>query len=137
MAKKFLLLTLKEAEGLDWNDPWLQSIDLEYHNVSLDEGLFYELVRSGQMRRFVSEDDIRQAIFAPPETTRAFFRGRAVAKFNREISSIQWDEITFRNNGTYRTVNLPHPALDAGLEKVNAAIRKAKTFSDLDGALTE
>jgi len=135
VAKKFLLNTMQEAEGLDWTDPWLQSIDLEYHNVSLEQGLFYELVRSGQMRRFVSEDDVRRAIFNPPETTRAFFRGRAVAKFNREISSIQWDEITFQNNGSYRTVMLTHPAVDPAVDQVNAAIREAKTFADLERTL--
>ena len=90
----------QESEKLDWSDPWLQSIDLEYHNVTLDQGLYYELKREGQMRRLVSEEQIKQAIFQPPETTRAFFRGRAVAKFNREIESIQWDELTFRGNGT-------------------------------------
>ncbi len=135
VAKKYLLNTMQEAERLDWSDPWLQSIDLEYHNVSLDQGLYYELVRTGQMRRFVSEDEVRRAIFSPPGTTRAFFRGRAVAKFNREICSIQWDEITFQNNGNYRTVTLPHPAIDPALDRVNAAIRDAKTYADLEQGL--
>jgi len=62
------------------------------------------------MRRLVEEDEIRQAIFHPPETTRAYFRGRSVARFNREIASIQWDEVCFQHNGNLRTVNLPHPA---------------------------
>ena len=67
VAKKFLLNTLKEEEGLEWSDPWLQSIDLEYHNISFDQGLHYALLRDGQMRRFVSEDEIRHAIFSPPK----------------------------------------------------------------------
>jgi proteasome accessory factor A len=135
VAKKFLLSTLQEAEGLEWSDPWLQSIDLEYHNVSLEHGLYYELVRTHQMRRLLEEDEIRRAIFAPPETTRAFFRGRAVAKFNAEIASIQWDEITFKSNGTSRSVVLPHPAHDENLERLNTAIRDAKTYAELDAAL--
>src|SRR5438876_2190009 len=96
-AKKFLLNALQEEEKLSWNDPWLQSIDLEYHNVDLERGLYYELARQGSIRRIVSEDEIKTAIFTPPETTRAFFRGRAVARFNNEITSIQWDEIVFTN----------------------------------------
>ena len=135
VAKKFLLTTFQESEGLDWKDPWLQSIDLEYHNVSLENGLYYELMREGRMRRMVSEDDIRRAIFSPPETTRAFFRGRAVARFSREIETIQWDEIAFTSNGTRRTVALPHPAHDAGLERVNAAIRGARSFAEMVGKL--
>ena len=30
-----------EAEGLSWDDPWLQSIDLEYHNIDPLSGLFF------------------------------------------------------------------------------------------------
>src|SRR3989442_1619530 len=96
-AKKFLLNALQEEEKLSWNDPWLQSIDLEYHNVDLERGLYYELVRQGSARRVVAEGDIKTSIFNPPETTRAFFRGRAVARVNDEISSIQGDEIVFTN----------------------------------------
>src|ERR1700720_1200864 len=96
-AKKFLLDALQEEEKLSWSNPWLQSIDLEYHNVDLETGLYYEVVRQGAIRRTVSEDDIKTSIFAPPETTRAFFRGRSVAKFNDHIASLQWDEIVFVN----------------------------------------
>jgi proteasome accessory factor A len=136
VAKKFLLDTMREAENLSWSDPWLQSIDLEYHNVSLDKGLYFELVREGHIRHVISEDAVKRAIFLPPETTRAFFRGRAVAKFNREITSIQWDELVFASNGTSRLVELLHPALDADLNRKNAAIREAQTFEELLKALS-
>lgn len=131
VAKKFLLTTFQESEGLEWSDPWLQSIDLEYHNVSLEQGLYYELMRENQMKRLVTEDDVRRAIFQPPETTRAFFRGRAVARFNREIESIQWDEIVLGSGQLKRSVELAHPAHDAGLDRINAAIRAARSFEEL------
>ena len=126
IAKKFLLSSLQEAEGLSWSDPWLQAIDLEYHNVDLEAGLHAELVRQGTMRRFVNEEEIKAAIFSPPETTRAFFRGRAVAKFHDAIDSIQWDEIVFAAAGGAHRVALPevaavHPRLGA----LNSAIRDA------------
>src|SRR2546421_6736782 len=97
VAKKFLLNALQEEEKLAWSDPWLQSIDLEYHNIEFEPGLYYELVRQGSIRRVATEDDIKLAIYNPPETTRAFFRGRSVARFNDDIASIQWDEIVFGN----------------------------------------
>jgi proteasome accessory factor A len=131
VAKKFLLTTFRESEKLDWADPWLQSIDLEYHNVSLEQGLYYELKREGQMRRVVSQDDIRRAIFQPPPTTRAFFRGRAVARFNRTIEAIQWDEIVFSDEGRKYVVELPHPAHDPRLEQINTAIREARSFAEM------
>jgi len=115
-AKKALLAAFREEENLSWTDPWLQALDLEYHNIQPDQGLFYDLLRQGTMRSIVSEKEIKDAIFAPPETTRAYFRGRAVARFNHAISSIQWDEIAFRNGRRTQLVTLPEPATDARLE---------------------
>jgi len=128
VAKKFLLAEFRESEGLEWSDPWLQSIDLEYHNVSMVQGLYYELVRSGQMRQFVSEKEIKDAIFHPPQTTRAFFRGRAVARFNREIAAIQWDQIVFRGSAGSVTVDLNHAFSDDNLDRWNRLIRDAPDF---------
>jgi proteasome accessory factor A len=130
-AKRFLLETFRDAEKLEWSHPWLQALDLEYHDVSLENGLYYELVRGGQMRRVVNGDLIRNAIFYPPDGTRAFFRGRAVAKFNDHIASLQWDALTFGDNSETLTFELPHPAFDAGLDRLNALIRDARSVDDL------
>ena len=116
VAKKFLLNALREEEKLAWTDPWLQAIDLEYHNILPDQGLFYELLGQGSMRRIVSEEEIKSAIFAPPETTRAFFRGRSVARFNDAITSIQWDEIVFANGASFAAGRAAGAANDARLE---------------------
>ena len=97
--ESFFSNALQEEEKLSWSDPWLQAIDLEYHNIDRDEGLYYELLRQGSMRRVVTEDEIQRAIFTPPETTRAYFRGRCVARFNDAIESIQWDEIVLSDAG--------------------------------------
>jgi len=130
LGKKFLLNALQEEEKLSWSHPWLQSIDLEYHNVDLERGMYYELVRQGAMRRVVTEDEIKMAIFSPPETTRAFFRGRSVARFNDEISSIQWDEIVFANQFRTHRVVLPEAASDARLSALNHAARNGKDFAE-------
>jgi hypothetical protein len=134
VAKKHLLMALQAEEKLAWSDPWLQAIDLEYHNIDLERGLYYELARQGSMRRVVSEDEIKAAIFSPPETTRAFFRGRAVARFNEQIESIQWNEIVFIDGGrSLRRVALPEPAD----ESLNRAVRDSGTYvqflQSLDG----
>ena len=135
-AKKFLLNELQREEKLSWTDPWLQSIDLEYHNVDLERGLFYELVRQNAMRRIVSEEEIKLSIFNPPETTRAFFRGRSVARFNDQISSIQWDEIVFSNGAQPHRVVLSEAAADARLHSLNHAARNGKDFSEFISAVS-
>jgi len=136
-AKKFLLDALQEEEKLSWSDPWLQSIDLEYHNLDLDRGLYYELARKGLMRRVTTEEEIKTAIFNPPETTRAFFRGRAVARFNDEISSIQWDEIVFASGAHSCRVALPEPAMNARLDALSHAARNGKDFSEFMSAIAQ
>jgi proteasome accessory factor PafA2 len=136
-AKKFLLDALQQDEKLSWSDPWLQSIDLEYHNLDLDQGLYYELVRKGLMRRVTNEEEIKAAIFNPPETTRAFFRGRAVARFNDEISSIQWDEIVFTSQANSFRVALPEAAMNARLDALNHAARNGKDFSEFLSAVLQ
>ena len=133
-AKKFLLNELQGEEKLQWSDPWLQAIDLEYHNIDLERGLYYELLRQGSMRRVVSEDEIRRAIFSPPETTRAFLRGRAVARFTDQIESIQWNEIVLSDAGRSQRIALPEPA-DENLKRLNAAVRESANFADFLRAL--
>ena len=32
-----------EAETLSWDDPWLLSLDLEYHNIDPARGLFFQV----------------------------------------------------------------------------------------------
>jgi proteasome accessory factor A len=135
VAKKFLLSSFREEEKLSWTDPWLQAIDLEYHNIQPDQGLFYELQRQGTMRNLISEKEIKDAIFTPPETTRAWFRGRAVARFNHAISSIQWDEIAFSDGKRSRVVKLLEPAGDSHLEKLNALVNAETEFEDFFRAL--
>lgn len=87
------------------------------------------------MRSLVSEKEIKDAIFSPQETTRAWFRGRAVARFNHTISSIQWDEIEFRNGTARRLVTLPEPAGDERLEALNDLVNADAEFDDFFRAL--
>ena len=87
------------------------------------------------MRRVTSEDEIKAAIFNPPETTRAFFRGRAVARFNDQISSIQWDEIVFSNGAYSHRVSLPEAAMDSRLDTLNHAARNGKDFPEFMSAV--
>ena len=135
VAKKSLLEAFREAEKLSWTDPWLQGIDLEYHNILPDQGLFYELTRQGSMRSIVSEDEIKSAIFNPPETTRAYFRGRSVARFNDAITSIQWDEIAFTTGASSHLVTLPEPADGARLDALNELVREDVAFEEFFRAL--
>ena len=128
VAKKQLLEALLNEEQLSWTDPWLQSIDLEYHNIAPEAGLYYELLGQGTLVRFVTEAEIKHAIFFPPEDTRAYFRGRSVARFNSRIKSIQWDEIVFANGASPQRVQLSEPHDNPRLAALNKAAREAADY---------
>ena len=98
-AAKFKLLDeFRESEGMDWNDPYLQSLDLEYHNIDPEQGLYYGLEQEGQMRRLVTDARIHAAISCPPADTRAAIRGLFVERFGSSVRSIGWNGIAFRHN---------------------------------------
>jgi len=95
ITKRWLLESFMEAEKLDWDDPWLQSLDLEYHNIDPVRGLFFGLQpakRIGEWNNLVRQ---RDATFTPPADTRASGRAHAVATFRKEKRPyvINWDSI--------------------------------------------
>ena len=100
-----------------------------------EDGLHHELIRQGSMRRVVTDEEITAAISLPPETTRAFFRGRAVAKFGAAISALQWDEIVFSEGKRSRKVRLPEVVCDSRLESLNALVRDETDFGKFFRAL--
>jgi len=118
VAKKWLLETFVESEDIEWDDPWLQSIDLEYHNIDMEEGLFYGL----QMQRVITDEQINTAIHTPPLDTRAYFRGEALNKFEDSIKTVQWDSITFEIHGKPVTVNMNSLANAELARKYNEAL---------------
>jgi proteasome accessory factor A len=95
VAKKWLLEQFIEAEGLDWRDPWLQSLDLEYHNLNPDKGLYFDLFRRGRMKRVVDDERVNQAITNPPANTRAWARSRVMRALTEQKARyvIDWDSI--------------------------------------------
>lgn len=94
VAKLKMVREFQEAQSISDDDPWLRSLDLEYHRLDLEEGLYFALEQSGQMVRMAEERDCRLAMTTPPETTRARIRGRCVARFPSSVLSAQWDHVT-------------------------------------------
>src|ERR1700724_3156777 len=96
ITKKWLLETLIAAEDLQWDDPWLQSVDLEYHNIDPVRGLFFSVMPGKRIAEWNNSVRRSEALRVPPANTRAAGRARAVAAFQeRDLSYvINWDSIT-------------------------------------------
>jgi proteasome accessory factor A len=125
-----------ERKGCGWDDPRMKLMDLQYHDVRPDKGLFYTLERSRLIERIVEEDDIERAELNPPTGTRAYFRGRCVSKFAKALYGASWTSVLFDvGNTTIKKVPLmdPHRGTQAltrelldTADSVDALIEKLK-----------
>jgi hypothetical protein len=95
VTKYTLMRQIAERDGLDWEDPKLALVDLQYHDVRIERGLYYRLAAAGRVERLVAESEITRAIGEPPEDTRAYFRGRCLSKYAPQIAAAGWDAIIF------------------------------------------
>ena len=77
-SKLWLLESFRAAEQLEWTDPMLKSLDLEYHNLHPEKGLYYGLLQEGRVPRLTTDKAIDLATERPPRNTRAFGRGELV-----------------------------------------------------------
>ena len=95
VAKLSVLQGYRDRDGLAWDHPKLRLIDLQYHDVRVDKGLYYKLQRTGRFETIVTEDEIRYAVDHPPEDTRAYFRGECLRRFSEKIVAASWDALIF------------------------------------------
>ncbi len=95
ITKKWLLETFMESEGLTWDDPWLQSLDLEYHNIDPEKGLFFGVNPAKRIGEWNNSVRRNEASYHPPANTRAAGRAQAVAWFQKSDQPyvINWDSI--------------------------------------------
>ena len=99
VAKKWMLEMFVESEGLSWNDPWLQSLDLEFHNIDPKRGFFYDMENKGMISRILTDEQIDKASFEPPQDTRAKGRSEVVQALskNRVRYIVDWDSVYLEN----------------------------------------
>jgi Pup amidohydrolase len=136
VAKLSLLEAFREREGLDWSHSRLSLIDLQYSDVRSDKGLFNRLVARGRIERLVEEKEVLHAVENPPEDTRAYFRGRCLAKYGRQVAAASWDSVIFELPGRASLQRVPMlEPTRGGRDMVGALIDASETASDLMAAL--
>ncbi len=110
MIKYELINKYREKKGYEWHNPKLAMMDLQYHDLNPDRGIYYTLVKDGYIDTFVSEGAVLLAKDSPPRDTRAFFRGTCIKKFPKEVYATSWSSILFDiGNFTIKRVPLLHP----------------------------
>ena len=95
VAKQQVLEGYRERDGLDWSDPRLRAVDIQWSDVRPEKGLFRRLADRGRMTMLVDEAAVEAAVTTPPEDTRAWFRGTCLDKWPTQIAAASWDSVIF------------------------------------------
>jgi proteasome accessory factor A len=135
VAKYRLLEAYRERDKLSWRDPKLAMIDLQYHDVRRDRGLYHRLAEAGKVERLVPDEEVEAATMNPPEDTRAYFRGRCIAKYPQSIAAASWDSIIFDvGRDSLQRVPTREP-LRGTREHVESLLETSSTAADLIAAI--
>jgi proteasome accessory factor A len=131
VAKKRLLDGYEDRHGKEWSQSRARALDLQYHDIDPERGLYHRLAERGSMRRLFTDDQIRSATTQPPEGTRAYFRGRCVAQFPGSLVAANWDSLVFDVGEPHlRRVPMMEP-LRGTKEIVGPLLDQAETAADL------
>ena len=95
VAKRYLIESYMERKSCGWDDPRVRLMDLQYHDVRPDKGLYYTLERNHRIERVVLDHEIVRAEFNPPVGTRAYFRGQCVKKYPNVVYGASWTSVLF------------------------------------------
>jgi len=110
VAKRQMIYSYMDRKGCDWKDPRVSLLDLQYHDVRPEKGLYYALERSNLIDRLLQDSDIAKAEHTPPTGTRAYFRGHCLKKFGHKIYGASWTSVLFDvGNTTIKKIPLMDP----------------------------
>jgi hypothetical protein len=137
VAKLSVLDSYRERDGIDWNHPKLHLVDLQYADIRPEKGLYHRLVRRGSMQRLLADADIAEAVHEPPADTRAYFRGRCLAKYADQVAAASWDSVIFDLPGRESLQRVPTlEPLRGTREHVGALLDRCDTAAELFETLT-
>lgn len=131
VAKREMIRSYMDRKGCGWDDPRLAMLDLQYHDVRPEKGLYYMLERGNHIDRLLSEGEIEKAEQVPPPDTRAYFRGQCLKKFSQAIYAASWTSVLFDvGNTTIKRIPLMDP-----LRGTESLTRELIEESDSAGSL--
>ncbi len=137
VAKLKLLNQYRDRDGLEWDHAKLHLIDLQYADIRPDKGLYHRLVGMGKMQRLLDDQQIHDAMHAPPTDTRAYFRGRCLEKYSDRIAAASWDSVIFDLPGHESLQRVPTiDPLRGSKHHVGDLLDRCETAEQLFEALT-
>jgi len=115
----------RNRHRLALDDPRVQMLDLQYHDIDRNRGVFYKLQSRDMVERVCDDDAIERAKDVAPQTTRARLRGEFIkrAKERKRDFTVDWVHLKL-NDQAQRTVLCKDPfkSHDDRVEKLIATL---------------
>ncbi|MBL9127138.1 MAG: proteasome accessory factor PafA2 family protein [Verrucomicrobiales bacterium] len=107
ITKRWLFRQFVEREGIEWNDPWLRSQDLEFHHVLPERSLGLALDRTPEPWR-IDPSETAGAKVLPPVDSRANARSTLMvhARQPGRRYFVDWEVVDLEG---YETIHLQDP----------------------------
>ncbi|HEY3925143.1 MAG TPA: Pup--protein ligase [Acidothermaceae bacterium] len=125
VIKYQLIERYRAKHNLPLSSPRVAQIDLAYHDINRNRGLYYLLERRGMVDRVARDLEIFEAKSVPPQTTRARLRGEFIkrAQEKRRDFTVDWVHLKL-NDQAQRTVLCKDPfrSVDDRVEKLIASM---------------
>ncbi len=123
VGKQLMIDRYRMKHALSLSHPRVALLDLAYHDVNRNRGLYYLIERTDKTERVASEKEISRAMREPPQTTRAKLRGDFIrqAKQKRRDYTVDWVHLKL-NDQAQRTVLCKDPfrSVDERVEQLIA-----------------
>jgi proteasome accessory factor A len=125
VTKYQLIERYRARDDLPLSSPRVAQLDLAYHDVNRNRGLYYLLERNGAVERATSDLAVFEAKSVPPQTTRAKLRGEFIkrAQEKRRDFTVDWVHLKL-NDQAQRTVLCKDPfrSVDDRVDKLIASM---------------
>ena len=125
VVKYKLIEAYRARHDLPLAHPRVALMDLQYHDVNRERGLFYKMQSRGLVQRIATDAEIDDAMETPPQTTRARLRGEFIrkAKERKRDYTVDWVHLKL-NDQAQRTVLCKDPFRyeDDRVEKLIASL---------------
>ena len=127
VAKRRVVEGYAARHGAAADDARLKALDLQYHDLRADRCLALKV----GLDTLVDPADVEVATTTPPTTTRAYFRGRCLAKWPEHVVAANWDSMVFDvGRDPLRRVPMMEP-LRGTAESVQRLIDESNTPAEL------
>ncbi|MBI3332750.1 MAG: proteasome accessory factor PafA2 family protein, partial [Candidatus Omnitrophica bacterium] len=131
VIKLDLIQSYMQRKKIGFEDQRVSMLDLQYHDIRRDKGVYYALERQGLVERVVTDDEILAAMEMPPADTRAYFRGMCVRKYGEAVYGASWSSLLF-DTGELVVKKLPMTEPTRGTRKLTQEIlERSETVAEL------